>query len=393
VPALAGCTSSSTPLPTTTSTNPAPAPAPTREPIPGPTPAQPAEPSAVDLALAEMDLPHRAAQLLVVGVGQDEYGAVAEGLVDLGVGGLFLKGRPTIAAGELAPVTAGWVSRTTGPPPWVATDQEGGAVRVLQGAGFPPFPSALDQAALPPDQLVATLTETGTALVTAGVTVNLAPVADLVDPAFAAQNPPIGRFDRQYGSDPAAVAGLVGAVVDTWTPLGVHPTLKHFPGLGAVTENTDTAALVVDATTTRTGAQVQVYRSVLAGREGAALPFVMVSSATYQQIDPGAPAMYSPFVVRGLLRAELGFDGVVITDDVGSADSASDRPVGQRAVDAIAAGGTLVLTNASSQAAEMVAALVARAQADPVFARTLDLAARTALTAKAEAGLLGEPAA
>ena len=117
--------------------------------------------------------------------------------------------------------------------------------------------------------------------------------------------------------------------------------------------------------------------------------FVMMSSAIYPQLDGSQPALFSRAVISDLLRGRLGFDGVVITDDVGNAAAVQDVPVGDRAVRFLEAGGTLVLTLDPGGVPEMVDAVLARDAADPAFSGQVDAAVRTALTAKAAAGLLG----
>jgi beta-N-acetylhexosaminidase len=117
-------------------------------------------------------------------------------------------------------------------------------------------------------------------------------------------------------------------------------------------------------------------------------PFVMVSTATYTQIDATAPAAFSPVVITDLLRRTLGFDGVVVSDDLGHAVAVQDVEVGDRAVRFLAAGGTLVLTVEPATLPRMLDAVLACDAADPAFAALVDKAVRTALTAKARAGLL-----
>jgi beta-N-acetylhexosaminidase len=115
----------------------------------------------------------------------------------------------------------------------------------------------------------------------------------------------------------------------------------------------------------------------------------MVSSATYTQLDPAGPATFSRAVVRDLLRDGLGFDGVVVTDDVGNAEALRDVDPADRAVRFLEAGGTLVLTVDAGIVPEMVDAVLTRSVADPAFAAVVEDAVTTALTAKARAGLLG----
>lgn len=351
---------------------------------PPPTSAPAAPPDPVDAALAGLDRRAQVAQLFVAGVRLDDLGS-GDALARNGVGGLFLAGRSSAPAADLGATTQRWQSLSPGPGFWISADQEGGDVQTLQGPDFGRLPSAVEQGALPPADLTALAEGMGTALHDAGVNLDLAPVADVVPAGTEVANAPIGYFDRQYGSTPETVSAAVGTVVDALDRAGVTSTLKHFPGLGRVQSNTDTTAVVTDTVTTADDPQVTLFGDLARGAPG---PFVMVSSATYAQIDPAAPAAFSPVVVTGLLRERLGFDGVVISDDLGNARAVRDVPPGERAVRFLAAGGTLVLTVDPDLVPEMVDAVLERDAADPAFAATVDAAVRTALVAKQEAGLL-----
>ncbi|PRY36595.1 beta-N-acetylhexosaminidase [Geodermatophilus tzadiensis] len=339
----------------------------------------------VDAALAELDRRAQVAQLFIVGVPLTGLDA-GDALVEDGVGGVFLAGRSQAPAEDLAAVTGRWADAASGPRPWVAADQEGGEVQALRGPGFERLPAAAEQGQLPPDQLAALADGLGASLAAAGVTLDLAPVADVVPAGTEADNDPIGAFGRQYGSTAADVAADVAAVVDGLAAHGVTSTLKHFPGLGLVDENTDEAAGVADPVTTADSEQVAVFGELAASP---AEPMVMLSSATYPAIDPSAPATFSRVVITDVLRGQLGFDGPVVTDDVGVATAVQDIPPGERATRFLEAGGTLVLTVDPDVYPAMLDAVLARAGTDPAFSATVDAAVRTALTAKARAGLLG----
>jgi beta-N-acetylhexosaminidase len=160
-------------------------------------------------------------------------------------------------------------------------------------------------------------------------------------------------------------------------------TIKHFPGLGRVTENTDTDAGVTDDVTTREDPSVAVFASGI--EAGAA--FVMTSTAVYPQIDGSLPAAFSPVVVDGMLRGDLGYDGVVITDDVSAAAQVQQWSPADRAVLTIDAGGDMVLASADpGVVAEMVGAVVERASSDPAFAEKVDAAVLRVLAAKERLG-------
>ena len=266
----------------------------------------------------------------------------------------------------------------------MATDQEGGEVQRMQGPGFSDVPSAVDQSQLGAATLRADAHQWGGQLRAAGINVDLAPVADTVPSGFGG-NPPIGDLDREYGHTPAAVAPLVTAVLGGLADAGVAATTKHFPGLGRVRGNTDTTSGVTDSVTTRTDAYLQPFAAAVA----AGSPFVMMSTAIYTQIDPNRPAAFSPTIVTGMLRGDLRFGGIMISDDVGAAAQVGGYAVGDRAVDFIAAGGDIVLTVDAGQAPAMTAAVLARAGSDPAFKAQVDAAALRVLTEKQALGLLG----
>ena len=338
----------------------------------------------VDAALVELDRRGQVAQLIVVGVALADL-SPADDFAAEGVGGGFLQGRSSIPADQLAAETARWAESAPGPRPWVGVDQEGGAVQTLSGPGFADLPTAAHQGRMPAEELAALADDMGASLSSAGINLNLAPVVDVVPAGTEDANAPIGAWDRQYGSTAEDVVRAAGTVADGLAAHGVTPTLKHFPGLGRVAENPDKSRDATDDVTTRDDDQVAAF-GALAGSD--AEPFVMMSSATYTQIDPTVPAVFSPVVVGDLLREQLGFDGVVISDDIGAAQAVQDVPINDRAVRYLEAGGTLMLTMDANAVDEMIDAVLARAESDPEFTATVDAAVRTALTAKADAGLL-----
>lgn len=394
---LAGCTgsgdgsggASASPAADPTQTMGGPSATPT-EPTPEPTSRPPRQPGDTDevgcvgRTLRRLDLAERAAQLLMVGVPADASAPPAAAVTavrDLGVGAVILTGRSS--AGVAA--TADLVEQLQGSsalPLEVAADQEGGQVQVLSGPGFSTIPTAREQGQMSIGPLRRAAARWGRELARAGVTVNLAPVADVVP--TGQDNDPIGDYDREYGTTPTMVTADSLAFAAGMRDAGVAPVVKHFPGIGRASGNTDTAAGVVDTETTRRDAYLQPFRAAIL----AEAPYVMAATATYQRIDPDRLAAFSPVVLRGLLRGDLGFDGVVISDDVGVAAAVSDVPVGRRATRFVAAGGDVVLTVVPEQAPTMLSALVDRARGSDRFAAALDASARRVLEQKAAAGLL-----
>ncbi len=344
-----------------------------------PTPTASPTPAPVD-PLAGMTLQQKVGQLFMVGTqatAADPTTLAAVG--SLHVGNVFLAGRSHAGTNATAAIVKQFTAlatpgATAGLPLLVATDQEGGEVQVLQGPGFDSMPTALQQGAMSPSALQSAAAGWGSQLAASGVNMNLAPVVDLIaSPQFAANNPPIGGFDRQFGYDPATITSHADAFRAGMQTAGVVPVVKHFPGLGAVTENTDTDSGVTDTTTTATSPSVGVFKSEIDSGAKA----VMMSTAIYTQLDPKSPAVFSPTIVTGLLRGTLGFDGVIMSDDLSAAEQTSAWSPADRAILALQAGVDIVLISASPElAAPMVAAVVAKAQADPAFAKVVDAAAR-----------------
>lgn len=357
---------------------PAPTPSPptaTATPTPSPTPTDP---------IAGMTLDDRVGQLFMVGTAVDGADpATLSAVADRHAGGVFLHGRST--AGIDA--TAGLVAQFTGlvaptaPPLWVATDQEGGDVQVLSGPGFEGIPSALTQAQGGCGPIRTAALRWGGQLAAVGVTMNLAPVVDIVtSPETARQNPPIGRLNREYGFDAASVSSCAGAFAQGMRVAGILPTFKHFPGLGRTTANTDYSADVVDTVVTAAAPDVDVYRTLLAQGQGV----VMMSTAVYAQIDPSAPAAFSSVIVTDLLRRDLRFDGVVMTDDLSATAQVARWTPGERAVLAVRAGVDLLLVSADPAVfPEMYDAVLQAARTDPAFAAQVDAAARRIVQLKA----------
>lgn len=306
------------------------------------------------------------------------------------VGNVMLTGRSAEGATATARVSGALQAvatdgATDGVPLLVATDQEGGRVQVLSGPGFSDLPSALVQGSWSAATLRSRAVRWARELRAAGVQVDLAPVADTVPVSLGRGNAPIGRYDREFGHDSATVAAQAAAFTAGMTTARVAVSVKHFPGLGLVRGNTDTTAGVTDTVTTRSSASLDPFRAALA----AGAPMVMMSSAYYSRIDPGHPAAFSPTVVTDLLRGDLGFEGVVISDDLGDARQVQPWSAGSRAVQFVAAGGDVILTVDPDDAPAMYTALYAKATGDKAFRAKVDAAALRVLRLKAAYGLLG----
>ncbi len=298
------------------------------------------------------------------------------------------RGRSTVRAAS-AHLQSRAVHGPTGPVGLlVAADQEGGQVQQLTGDGFTRIPSGLAQGQMAPSALERAATGWADELAAAGVNVNLAPVADTVPASLGTGNGPIGRYGRQYGSDPGAVGQHVAAFTRGMEAAGVTATVKHFPGLGRVSANTDTSATGITDPTTGTG-DPYLGPFVAGMRAGAGM--VMMSSARYPRIDPERPAVFSRAAVTGLLRDRLGWDGVVITDDAGAAAAVRSVPVGERATRFLDAGGDVVLTADPSTVRPMLDAVTARMRRAPGFRAAVDRAVVRVLALKTRMGLVRCP--
>ncbi|MFG1605315.1 glycoside hydrolase family 3 N-terminal domain-containing protein [Actinoplanes sp. NPDC049265] len=337
-------------------------------------------PSSPQPSSCRLSLEQKAGQLLMIGTDVDSPRGLADEIKRYQLGGIFLAGRSTRPAAALkADIQALQGNATT--PLLVALDQEGGSVQTLKGGDFPLIPSAERLGNGPPDKLRDEVRDSARRLAGIGVTINLAPVADTVPADIGEANPPIGNFHRQYGSDPAEVAKDIEVAVTASQDSGVLTVLKHFPGLGRTRFNTDTSAQAVDATATANDPYLQPFAAGI--KAGSAS--VMMSSASYPKLDGKDIAAFSKPIITGLLRQKMGFDGLVVSDDLGAAKAAATISPGERAVRFVAAGGDLALSIRPEDAQPMAEALITRARTDPAFATRVDDAAGHVLRAKIRA--------
>lgn len=379
--------SASTTAPTGVTTAPSTSPTSTSTPVP-PSPTELIPEACASTLVSRMSAQERAGQLLMVGLDISAPRQSLDPLIrSLHLGGVIFLGGWYDGA-DVVRATAGHLASTAkqagDPGLLLAADQEGGNVQQLRGDGFSRIPTALSQSRLGPEKLTSSAATWAAQLRSVGINVNLAPVADTVPLDLGSANAPIGQWDRQYSSDPAQVGRMASAFVRGMTKGGVAAAAKHFPGIGRITGNTDlTAQGITDSTTASTDPYLRPFAATIA----AGADLVMVGSAIYSRIDPGVNATFSTRIVRDLLRRKLGFDGVVITDDVGAAKAVSATPVGERATKFVAAGGDVVLTARPATAPAMHDALLSRLRADRSFAAQVTASATRVLTLKVRLGL------
>jgi beta-N-acetylhexosaminidase len=232
-----------------------------------------------------------------------------------------------------------------GSPLLVGVDQEGGATRRLPWAE--PAASARTLGETSASHVATEGHAAAAALRRAGIDIDFAPVAD------TQLTPRNFLGDRTFSSDPTLVTSLASAFVRGLQSGHVAATAKHFPGLGAATENTDDHAVRVRRV------RLQPFRAAIE----AGVRLVMVSNASYPLLDPsGYPAVFSHAIVTDLLRGQLGFDGVVVTDALDAPTPASTPHAPARAIES---GVDLLLYTSASAARQGYESLLADAQVSP----------------------------
>ena len=344
--------------------------------------------------LAQMTLAQRVGQLFMVGTPATyASSSTLRAITTYHVGNVMLTGRSYSGARATAKVSAALRARagtaaTYGVPLFVATDQEGGSVQVLRGTGFSTIPRALTQGTWSTTTVRSRATTWGRQLRSAGVNVNLAPVMDTVPSAAAAQrNPPIGYYHREYGHTTLRVASRGWSFAAGMEAAGVSASAKHFPGLGRVSANPDTSSGVTDRVTVRHDAYLAPFATAV--RRG--VPFLMMSTAYYHRIDPYHPAAFSRTIVGGMVRGDLGFTGVVISDDLGNARQVARWTPASRALQFVTVGGDMVLTVNPTLLPAMYNAVLAKAKSSAAFRSKVNAAALRVLTAKQNRGLIPGP--
>jgi beta-N-acetylhexosaminidase len=328
--------------------------------------------------VASWTLSRVAAQLVAVPVAETDVAAAAP-LVSAGVGGLVLFGDaapPTLGA-DLHQLDA--LARR-GIRPAVMADEEGGGVQRLANAvGSMPWARTMAETMTPVQvqQLAATV---GRRMRAVGVTMDLAPVLD-VD---ARPGPSASDADgaRSFSANPTTATNYGLAFARGLLQSGVTPVVKHFPGLGHATYNTDLGpAYIPPLDQLRGDDLIPFERAIHAG-----MPAVMVSHAIIPGLTTG-PASLSTAVVTGLLRNQLGFHGLVVTDSLSAlAVSHAGYSVTQAAVRAVAAGDDLLLYGPTSypiQVGEQIVSALATAVRSGQLSRgELDRAAVRVLAVK-----------
>jgi beta-N-acetylhexosaminidase len=329
-------------------TNPAAPPSPTAPASPSATtstasatPSPSPSPCAAAAVIATWPLARRAAQLVAV-PAIDGHITALDAVIAQGAGGILVLGS---AAPDLRQqISTAQTAATV--PLMIMADQEGGGVQRLgQLVQSLPWPRDMAQTMTAPavESAAATLAAQMRSL---GVSVDLAPVLDVDGGPGPSTSNPDGS--RSFSADPATASTYGLAFASGLRTSGVLPVVKHFPGLGGSTANTDTGpANTLPYATLQTAGLPPFRQAISAG-----LPAIMVANAAVPGLTTG-PASLSTAAITGLLRQQLAFTGLVLTDSLSAgAITAAGFALPDASVAAITAGADMVLFGSTLTAAE-----------------------------------------
>lgn len=321
-------------------------------------------------------------QMLMIGyVGQDLDRGLSRSIAELKPGAVIVFKRNIRTARQIATLNqeAQHASlAASGLPLLIAVDQEGGDVARIKTDS--PLPSALALGRTRDTQLLHNAGKaTGQLLHTLGFNMDLAPVLDLGNPS---KNLFIGT--RAYGIEPGNVAEFGGAFARGLKAAQVLPTAKHFPGHGSVSEDSHLQTPLVSKAAEQLRATDIIPFAKFADDHDQPVA-VMLAHVAFTSLDATAtPATFSHPIVTGLLRNQLKFTGLVLTDDIEMAGASIVADIGERAVRAVLAGADMVMVgwNKKSQA-RVIDSLVRAVQAGRIDEKRIDASVRRIFAAKA----------
>jgi beta-N-acetylhexosaminidase len=306
-------------------------------------------------------------QKLIVAIDGTTPSAALLGRIRRGeVGGVILFGRNITTASALTALTKRLRDEAKAGgqlPLLIAVDQEGGAIKRIKWA-----PPTLSPPQMGADGRTSTARSqgaaTGTALKGLGINVDLAPVADV--PASTSSF--LYQQGRTWSFSADTTSALSNAFAAGLESGGVLPTMKHFPGLGFATLNTDTHVVTIGQSKTALDPGLKPYRAAVT----AGLPFVMLSNATYPAWDADNAAGWSKAIGTTLLRGSLGFKGVTMTDSLDGTANARGVSTASLAVRAAKAGtDMLLLTGSEASSAAVFKVLYDKARTGAIARTTL----------------------
>ncbi|CCD91373.1 putative Glycosyl hydrolase, family 3 [Bradyrhizobium sp. ORS 375] len=251
-------------------------------------------------------------------------------------GGVVILGRNVGTRDDLVGMIDRIRSCKCAAPPFIAIDDEGGTVeRLGPNIGLAATPSAAEIARGSVAAARTSYAALAAKLAALHINMNLAPVVDLnTNPA----NPIIGQRQRSYGNEPDTVVRYAAAFIQAHRKQGILTVLKHFPGHGSSTA--DSHAGIADVTTTWSPAELKPYSRLM--RRGLA-DAIMVGHLAHERRWGGVATQNSGHAIDRLLRRELGYDGVVMTDDLAMKAILDAKPPATAAVDAVKAGADIIM--------------------------------------------------
>ncbi len=258
-------------------------------------------------------------------------------------------------------------------PPFITLDQEGGSVeRLTQAVGFTEIPNAATIAAKnTPEEAEAVYAKMARAVADLGFSVNFGPVADI---NVNRNNQIIAKFGRAFSDEAQTVADYSEAFIRAHHAAGLLTALKHFPGHGSSTA--DSHEGFVDITDTWSPSELDPYRALIAKGDVDMIMIGHLYHADYSDADAQTPSSLSPQWVTGVLRKDLGFNGVVISDDLEMGAIREHFTLKETVTKAVRAGmDVLLFSNTAKYRAslgqEILDILLAEAEADPAFAERI----------------------
>ena len=337
---------------------------------------------AIEGAFAALGPRQRLAQLIVAGFpGTSADETIVQLNSSEGIGGFIYFAANVTNGPAVTSLNQQLACLQSGVEPWIAVDQEPGNVARLSGV-LPdqPTPAELGAAVTSGEMTTADIEALGRAqgegLAGLGFSIDLAPVADVarVDVESGIDDP-----SRIFGADPALVGELAAAYVTGLESAGVAAVTKHFPGIGAVPGNPDEELPTIDVpledwvATDRPPFQA----AIAAGTTG-----VMVTGVLLPALDADLPVEFSPTAIGDVLRGDLGFQGLVVTDDLQSAGIATAYTTAEAALAAAQAGADIILFADGGQVALVLDTLEASLTSGGLDAAVVDTAVRRVLEAK-----------